>query len=192
MASFSTFGLFVTAFGFSVGLDQQVLRTVAAALLIAAGVVLLLPRAQAALATAAGPLVNGGNRMLGRVSGDGIGGQFAIGGLLGVVWVPCVGPTLGVAIAAASQGENLVQAFGTFLVFGLGVATFILLFAYGSRQALAARKARFQSMARYGKPIFGGALLLVGAMIVTGLDRTAEAWLLDVMPTWLVGFTTRF
>lgn len=190
--SFSTFGLLVIAFGFSIGLNEQVVRTGAALLLTAAGLFLLIPRAQAAFATATGPLVNGGNRMLGRISGDGLGGQFAIGTLLGLVWAPCVGPTLGVAIAAASRGENLLDALLIFLIFGIGVATSILAFAYGSRKALAVRKTQFQTLARYGKPLFGGALVLVGVMILSGLDKLIEARMLEVMPPWLTEFTTRF
>ncbi|MEQ8165661.1 MAG: cytochrome c biogenesis protein CcdA [Alphaproteobacteria bacterium] len=190
--SFSTFGLLIIAFGFSIGLDGELVRNGAAFLLIAAGALLLVPRAQAAFASATGPLVSGGNRLLGRVSGDGMAGQFAIGALLGIVWAPCVGPTLGVAIAAASRGENLIGAFFIFLVFGFGVAASILAFAYGSRKALAARKDRLQAVARYGKPLFGGALVLVGAMILTRLDKAVEAWMLEAMPRWLVELTTRF
>lgn len=192
VTSFSTFGLLIITFGFSVGLDDQMVRSGAAMVLIAAGVLLLVPQTQMAFAAATGPLVNGGNRLLARVSGDGLGGQFAIGMLLGLVWAPCVGPTLGVAIAAASRGENLLGAFLIFLIFGLGVATSILAFAYGSRKALAVRKARLQSFAVYGKPLFGSMLVLVGAMILTGLDKVLEAWLLDIMPFWLIEFTTRF
>ena len=73
--------------------------------------VLLVPQAQAALSAAAAPIANFGNQRLAQVSGDGWHGQFAVGLLLGVVWAPCVGPTLGVAIAAASQGENLASSF---------------------------------------------------------------------------------
>lgn len=190
--SFSTFGLLIIAFGFSIGLDEQIVRHATALLLIAAGLLLLVPQAQVAFATAAGPLVGSGSRMLDRVSGDGLTGQFAIGALLGLVWAPCVGPTLGVAIAVASRGESLLSAFLIFLIFGAGVATSILAFAYGSRQALAARKASAQKLARYAKPMFGGTLVLVGVLIISGLDKIMEARLLDVMPTWLVEFTTRF
>lgn len=190
--SFSTFGLMVIAFGFSIGLDEQTVRVGAALLLVLAGIVLLIPRAQSALAVASGPLVSGGNRALGQVSGDGVWGQFLIGTLLGLVWAPCVGPTLGVAIAAASRGESLVAAFLTFLVFGAGVATSILAFASGSRRALGARKALLQQVGRYAKPAFAGALILVGALILSGADKVVEAWMLDAMPLWLVQFTTRF
>lgn len=192
VVSFSTFGLLIIAFGYSIGLNEQVVRAGAAVLLIAAGLFLLVPRMQLAFAAATGPLVSSGNDMLGRVSGDGPGGQFAIGALLGLVWAPCVGPTLGVAIAAASRGENLIGAFLIFMVFGTGVATSILAFAYGSRQALAARRSRFQALGRYGKPLFGGVLVLVGVMILTGLDKIIEAGLLEIMPAGLIEFTTRF
>lgn len=192
VCSFSLFGLLVITFGFSIGLSEQAVRTGASLLLIAAGLLFLVPQAQSAFATAAGPLVNGGNQLLNRVSGDGLGGQFVVGALLGLVWAPCVGPTLGVAIAAASRGENLLSAFFIFMVFGLGVATSILAFAYGSRKALATRKVQFQSLARYGKPLFGGALVAVGVMILSGADKIIEAWMLDLMPMWLIDLTTRF
>lgn len=190
--SFSIFGLLIIAFGFSIGLNEQVVRNGAAVLLVAAGLLMLIPRAQTAFATATGPLVAGGNRALNSVSGNGIAGQFGIGALLGLVWAPCVGPTLGVAIAAASRGENLIGAFLIFLVFGAGVATSILAFAYGSRKALSARKQTLQKLAKYAKPMFAGALIAVGVMIFTGIDKVIEARMLDVMPDWLIRFTTQF
>lgn len=190
--SFSTFGLFIIAFGFSIGLEEATVRTAAGVLLAVAGVVLLVPRLQMALSMAATPITNRINRLLGRVAGKGVGGQFAIGALLGGVWAPCVGPTLGVAIAAASMGENLWYAFGIFLVFGVGVATSMLAFAYLSRRTLAERRTVAIGLARFGKPAFGVILLLVGALIITGFDRAIEAWALGVIPDWLVRFTTRF
>lgn len=190
--SFSIFGLLIIAFGFSIGLNEQVVRNGAAGLLVAAGLLMLIPRAQTAFATATGPLVAGGNRALNSVSGNGIAGQFGIGALLGLVWAPCVGPTLGVAIAAASRGENLIGAFLIFLVFGAGVATSILAFAYGSRKALSARKQTLQKLAKYAKPMFAGALIAVGVMIFTSIDKMIEARMLDVMPDWLIRFTTQF
>lgn len=192
VASFSLFGIIVIAFGFSIGLNEQTVRMGAAALLIVAGVLLLVPRAQDFFASAVAPIVGGGNRLLRGVSGSGLTGQFAIGGLLGLVWAPCVGPTLGVAIAAASRGENLLGALFIFLLFGIGVATSLLVFAYGSRKTLIARKARFQSISHYGKPLFGGALILVGLFILTGVDKRIEALALHAMPQWLIDFTTRF
>ncbi len=192
VTSFTIFGFTIIAFGFSLGIDERMVRYFAGAVLALAGLVLLVPPLQAAFSAAAAPLTNRGQNTLSKAEGRGVRGQFAIGALLGLVWAPCVGPTLGVAIAAASTGEGLVQAFVTFLVFGLGVATSILAFAYGSRRALGERRKTLASLAKYGKPLFGIALVLVGLMVLTGFDKVIEIALLDVMPQWLIGFTTQF
>lgn len=190
--SFASFGFVIVAFGFELGIDEQAIRVVAGALLIIAGAVLLVPAAQAAISAAASPLTNRASQTLTRINGNGAGGQYLVGAVLGLVWAPCVGPTLGAAIAAASQGEDLLSAFLTFVAFGIGVATSIILFAYGSRKAFGTRAKMLQTIARYAKPAFGGALLLVGLLVVTGLDRQLEAMALSVMPDWLVILTTRF
>src|SRR5262252_4746155 len=51
--SFVAVGLFVALVGFSIGLDADVFRAVAAALLVAIGVVLVVPQYQARIALAA-------------------------------------------------------------------------------------------------------------------------------------------
>jgi hypothetical protein len=38
----------------------------------------------------------------------------------------------------------------------------------------------------------GVALLVIGALTVSGTDRMVETWLVDRMPEWLVALTTRF
>lgn len=192
VVSFTIFGFIVIAFGFQLGIDEAKIRIFAGLLLMVAGAVLLVPRAQAVLSAAASPLTNRGNKWLSKVNRNGNGGQFMVGLLLGLVWAPCVGPTLGVAIAAASQGESLIMAFLTFLIFGLGVALSIAVFAYGSRKALGERGKTLRLFAKYGKPIFGLALLAVGLIVVTGLDRQLEIAILSIMPEWLIVFTTRF
>ena len=192
VTSFTLFGFGVIAFGYSIGLNEQAIRTGAGVLLLLAGIVLLVPRLQAGLSALAAPLSNFGHARLGKVSGDGASGQYLVGLLLGVVWAPCVGPTLGVAIAAASVGEDLAISFLTFLVFGLGVAASILIFAYGSRRAMRERSAAMQSVAKYAKPAFGISLLFVGLLVISGLDKLIEAALLDILPQSLIEFTTRF
>lgn len=192
VTSFTLFGFTVIAFGYSLGINEQMVRLFAGALLAVAGVVLLVPQAQAALSTAAAPIANFGNRRLSVLSGEGWHGQFAIGLLLGVVWAPCVGPTLGVAIAAASQGQDLLASFLIFLIFGLGVATSVLVFAYGSRKAMGERRKTLAVVARFGKPLFGGALVVVGLMVMTGFDKVIEIALLDALPPSVIQFTTSF
>ena len=54
--SFTAIGLFVATVGFAMGLDTDVFRTISAVLLIAVGVLLLVPRLQEQFAVAAGPV----------------------------------------------------------------------------------------------------------------------------------------
>jgi cytochrome c biogenesis protein CcdA len=190
--SFATFGILILTVGFSIGLNQETLRTAAAILLVVAGVVLLVPRAQVAFAALVGPVASRGAVWVERVSGRGLHGQALLGALMGIVWTPCVGPTLGVAIAAASQRENLPSAFLTFAVFGVGVAVSMLALVYALRGMLATRRNALRVATRWSRAIFGGALLLVGVAILADLDKAAEAAALELMPGWLIRVTTQF
>lgn len=40
--------------------------------------------------------------------------------------------------------------------------------------------------------VLGGAMVAVAAMILLGLDKPAEAWLVERPPGWLTRLTTRF
>ncbi len=190
--SFSLFGFLILAVGFQIGLDGDTARTGAAIAMLALGLLLLSPRAQSAFASLAGPLANFGNRRLARMTGRGVGGQFAIGLLLGLVWSPCVGPVLGVAIASAGRGENLAAALATFIVFSAGVVTVMLALAYAARRAIHLRGGSLDKIARYSKPALGIMLLIIAALILSGLDKRLEAGLLAAMPDWLIALTVRF
>ena len=84
---------------------EEVLTNFGALLMVAFGLVLLVPRLSASFATATAGFAAQADTGMDRIGGTGLGGQFAGGALLGAVWSPCIGPTLGGAIALAS--ENL-------------------------------------------------------------------------------------
>src|SRR5258708_1652562 len=72
-------------------------------------------------------------RRFGGFSKLGLSGQFGVGLLLGTVWSPCVGPTLGAASVLAAQGKNLGAVALTMLIFGLGAGLPLMLFGSMSR-----------------------------------------------------------
>jgi cytochrome c-type biogenesis protein len=190
--SFVTIGLFVALFGFAIGLDQDVFRAVAAVLLIGIGVVLLVPEFQARLAVAAGPASNWMQSRAGAIPTGGLGGQFALGVLLGAVWSPCVGPTLGAASLLAARGENLSAVAATMFVFGLGAALPLLLLGLLSRDALIRWRGRLLTAGKGGKAVTGGVLAAAGLLILTGLDKRLETALVAASPDWLTNLTVRF
>ncbi|RAZ91512.1 cytochrome c biogenesis protein CcdA [Mesorhizobium hawassense] len=189
-ASFTSIGVFVATIGFSIGLDMTVFRMVAAVLLIVVGAVLLVPRFQTQFATAAGPVSNWTQSRFGGFSTSGMSGQFGVGLLLGAVWTPCVGPTLGAASIMAARGENLGSVILTMLAFGVGTSVPLLVLAMMSREALLRWRGRMLSASSGIKMALGALLVAAGVMTLTGFDRTIQIGLEQALPDWLVAITT--
>jgi cytochrome c biogenesis protein CcdA len=190
--SFVTIGLFVATIGFAIGLDAGGFRAGAAVMLILIGLVLLVPAAQTKLAVAAGPISNWTESRFGGFSTAGLPGQFGVGLLLGAVWSPCVGPTLGAASLLASQGRDLGAVALTMLLFGLGAALPLLILGALSREVLSGWRDRMLSLGKGLKAVLGLILLATGLLIVTGGDKAVETELVDASPAWLTNLTTRF
>ena len=190
--SYAVVGSLLAWAGSALGVDTDWIRLVAAVLLAALGVILLSASAQRRFASATAGIGDAGNRLLAHLRLEAMGGQFVIGLVLGVVWSPCVGPTLGAAVALASQGANLPQVASVMAVFGVGAALPVLGLAYASRAGLARSRAGLLKAGQAGKALLGIALLAVAATILLGVDKRAEAWLVDRSPAWLTELTTRF
>lgn len=188
--SFTVVGVFVASLGSALGLDQGVFRLIAAGLLIAFGVVLLSARLQERFAVATSGLSGAGNSMLARVSLDGLSGQFILGLLLGIVWSPCVGPTLGAAVTLASQGQSLGQVTLLMALFGIGAGAPLIALGLVSRGAMAKVRGKLLAAGKFGKQALGGVMLLLGLLILSGADKRFEAWVLQAAPDWLVRLTT--
>ena len=190
--SFVAIGLFVATIGFAIGLDGTIFRQFSALLLIAIGIVLLSSYLQQKVAGAASPLANGVSERFGGGSGAGLWGQAGVGVLLGAVWSPCVGPTLGAASVLAAQGENLGQVAATMAVFGIGAALPLLVLGTLSRDLMLKARGRLQLTGWLAKAALGVVLLAMGLLVLTGFDKAAEAAIVDVMPDWLTRLTTRY
>jgi cytochrome c biogenesis protein CcdA len=190
--SFVVIGLFVATVGFAAGLDTGFFRLVSAVLLIAVGTLLLVPRLGAQAAAAGGPVSNWVEGQFGGFAAQGLGGQFLLGLLLGAVWSPCVGPTLGAASILAAKGENLGQVALTMIAFGIGAAVPLIAIGLLSREALSRWRGRLMEAGKGGKVLLGGVLVAIGLLVATGLDKRLETFLVDVSPAWLTRLTTQF
>lgn len=190
--SFVAIGLFLATAGHSVGLDADRLRYVAAALIVVVGVVLLFPSLQARLAAAAGPIGNWADGKLATSRTNGLAGQFSIGVLLGAVWSPCVGPTLGAASLLAAQGKDLGQVALTMLAFGIGAALPLLGLGWLSRETMVRWRGTLLSAGNGLKSALGLLFVIIGVLIISGADKQLEAFLVDASPQWLTSITTSF
>ena len=190
--SFVGVGLFVATIGFSIGLDGDVFRIAAAVLLAGLGVVLLSGTLQQRFAVAASGIGDVGNRLLTRLSPAGLGGQVVVGLVLGAIWSPCVGPTLGAASVLASQGKDVGVVAAVMAAFGLGAALPLIAVGTLSREAMKRWRGRMIGAGQAGKNLLGGGALLVAMLILTGWDKALEAALVARSPQWLTDLTTRF
>jgi len=190
--AFVVLGLFVATIGYSIGLDGGAFRSAAAVMMVALGLVLVVPQAQARLALAAAPAANWAEQRFGGRSTAGLQGQFGIGLLLGAVWSPCVGPTLGAASLLAAQGRDLPQVALSMLVFGLGAALPLVVLGLLSRDLLMRIRGRLMAGGKGAKLVLGLLLVAIGGSILTGIDRHVEAALVAASPDWLTDLTTRF
>jgi cytochrome c-type biogenesis protein len=183
--SFVTLGVLVTAFGSSIGLTQDRLAQIGALLMIVFGVILVVPMFSRRFEMATAGVAAGADTQMNQLEASGLKGQFVGGLLLGAVWSPCIGPTLGGAIALASQGTNLGYVTLIMVCFALGVSTLILGLGLGAREAIRARAQKLRVLAEKSKPILGVTFIAVGLMLYFQFHHVIEAWALDVMPIWL-------
>lgn len=190
--SFVTIGLFVATVGFSIGLDGDIFRSATAILMIAVGAVLVVPQWQVRLAAAGGPVSDWLNHRIDDGRFRGLSGQFGIGLLLGGVWSPCVGPTLGAASLLAARAESLGLVAVIMIAFGVGAAAPLFAIGMLSREALVRRRNQLIAGGKHAKTALGALLVVLGMLILAGLDRRLEAVLVTIYPEWLTTLTTKF
>lgn len=190
VVSFTGVGFAVAVLGASAGFDGEIIRSFGAIVLVLAGLALVVPGIQAAIARAATPLAAWASERQAGLDRFGLAGQAAIGALLGLVWSPCVGPTLGAATVLAAQGQDLGQVALTMLAFGLGIATVLLVLATATRSLITRWRGKLMSTGSTGKRALGAMLIAVGLFIVTGFDRKAESVIVAASPDWVIDATT--
>lgn len=190
--SFALTGIAVAALGSLLGLDAQLLRRVAAILMLVVGLTLCSERAQAAFARATRGVASTGHALADRLPARGVAGQFALGALLGLIWTPCSGPTLGAAITLAGQRRDLLDASLVMVSYGLGASLPLLAIGLLSQSVYARARGRLGSVGTQGRRILGLLLIVLAVLVLCGGDHRAEAWFLDHAPASLAALASRF
>lgn len=190
--AFTGMGVLVSGARFALELSGDAVRTIAAVLMLGFGAVLLSSALQQRFSALASAATGGLQQALGRIAGNGLAGQFALGALLGAAWTPCSGPTLGAAVMLAASSDTLAKAAFVMLFFSVGASLPLLAIAYGSSFTLQSNRKALAAFSSAAKPVLGAMLLALGVLILSGADRAIEATLTNLMPEWLVRLTTRY
>ena len=192
ITTFVALGVALAGAGWALDISSEAVKAGAAALMVMFGLVLLSSALQQRIVATSGPLTAPLNRMLERFTPQGLWGQYGLGALLGAVWTPCSGPTLGAAVTLAANSQTAAKAAAIMLFFALGACIPLMAIAYGSRQSLIARRDLMRRFGSATKPILGGVILLLGVLVLLGVDKMIETAFVNSMPDWLVRVTTQF
>lgn len=173
--SFTFIGILLAATGSVLGLDADLLRQLAALLLLVFGSAMAFEAVRLWFSEMIRGFSRTGQPLLERISADTLYGQFLLGLVLDIVWSPCVGPTLGATFIIARQSQNLAHASIVMAVFGFGTTLPLVAVGNLSQQALLRYKSSLAIAGSKGRQLLGLLLMAVGVLIVTGLDKTLEA-----------------
>ncbi|MFM7506694.1 MAG: cytochrome c biogenesis CcdA family protein [Rubrivivax sp.] len=192
VGAFALLGLVVGVAGDALGLNPDHIRMAGALLLIGFGLVMLVPRLNERFTQLMSPMATRANVATSRFQAGSLGGAFAIGGLLGMVWSPCSGPMLASALTIVASEGGALRGTVVLGVFGLGAASVLVAAAYASRAGFGRVRGWVLTHMDRVKLGFGGLVLSLGVAILLGGDKWLEARLIHLMPQGWIDLTTRF
>ncbi len=167
LVSFSASILVVTWVLDELGLRKDLLRDVSIGLLFVIAATLLFPQVGALLER---PLA----RLARRPSGD-LGGGFALGLALGLVFVPCGGPVLAYVTTNAASLDLGAKTVSLTIAYAIGASLVLLAVAIGGRAAAD----RLRSRIRILRPALGVIIAVAAVLIALDLDKTLQTKLSD-------------
>jgi cytochrome c biogenesis protein CcdA len=192
VAAFALLGLVVGVAGDALGLQPDPIRLAGAVMLMAFGVVMLVPWLSERFTRLLTPVASRAHGATAHLDAGSLGGAFATGGLLGMVWSPCSGPMLATALTIVATDGGATRGTLVLAMFGLGAASVLVAAAYASRAGFGRVRGWVLAHMDGVKRGFGVVVLLLGIAIATGGDKWLEARLLTVMPQGWIDLTTRF
>jgi cytochrome c-type biogenesis protein len=191
LASFVGVSLLVSTSGLVLGIEPGIVRQISGAVLFLSGVLFFSQPAADWLATKLSGLTGRAASMAPLKAGGVLVSEFVSGLLLGIVWTPCSGPSLGAALGLAGQAASATQAALVLGTFGVGAMIPMLAFAYGARRLILTAKNNSRRI-NVVKKVFGSLIMISGFLIVFELDRRLEALLTGLLPDAWLDLVTRF
>lgn len=129
IVSFTIFALTSRQILAVTGIEQQTIQFVSFALLFCFGLVMLVPVLENRFAALTGKLASYAQKASSGKIADGRFGALLIGALIGLVWTPCAGPILAVALLQVIQADTHIDAVITILAFSIGAGIPMLVIA---------------------------------------------------------------
>lgn len=191
--SFTTMGVLVSAFGASFGAYTDYLRSIAILFIIGMGAVLFDDDINMEFLKITGSITQSLRQNFGflnRSSFTGpestLAGGFFLGLSLGVLWIPCVGPILGAVLVYVASVGNIPFGALMLFIYSLGMSIPMLLIAYLGKKVTN----RYRWFGRNGellRKLSGLVLIVIGIMLLFGIDKLIIKFLSPYFPTTVYG-----
>lgn len=188
--SFALTGSFITYATIAFDFDANILKYISTTLLLFFGLILVIDKLNIYFVQFMSSLTNKGNEKLATFQANSAKSQFVLGLLLGFVWTPCVGATLGAAISLAIQGESLFYSFLTMVIFSIGASLPLLFIGLFSNKIIS--KYKINENSNKIKKILGFTLILLSILIFSGGYQEISGFLIEIMPDWWIDLTIRY
>ncbi|NJD52646.1 MAG: cytochrome c biogenesis protein CcdA [Candidatus Methanoperedens sp.] len=190
--SFTTMGVLVSAFGATFGAYTDYLRNIAILFIITMGFVLFDEDVNMEFMKISGSITQG-LRGIGlfksfssRMPEGSLVGGFFLGMSLGVLWIPCVGPILGAVLALVASVGNTTYGASMLFVYSVGMSLPMLSIAYYGKK-LTNRYKWFSRNGELLKKLSGLVLIVIGVMLLFGIDKLMIKFLSPYFPTTFYG-----
>lgn len=171
LVSFTLLGILVGAVG---ALHPDAIRAPAFIVIIAFGAVMADDDLYNLFGKYASRFAGRGARLTRSVerAGSPIISAFILGLMLGILWLPCVGPVLGAVLAYAGTTGSPLDSGLLLFVYGAGFSVPLLMVAYGGKTAMQSIQGRAETLAGDTiRKIAGYVLLGSGVALLFELDR---------------------
>lgn len=173
--SFALFGVLFGTLGSVLGISRDVARIVGITLILILGTLLLFPTLLKKIPQLFSKIKTAKPSQ--KLSGDKWWQNLILGIALGLAWVPCAGPVLGIILGFTLLEGNLFYSLTLMLTYGIGVAIPLLVIGYLGNTLVNQINWLKKHLPLIQK-IAGGVIIMIGILMIFGIDYEIQRLLL--------------
>lgn len=175
IVSFTLFGILFGTLGSVLGISRDIARIVGIILILILGMLLLFPTLLKKISQLFSKIKTAKPSQ--KLSGDKWWQNLILGIALGLAWVPCAGPVLGIILGFTLLEGNLFYSLTLMLTYGIGVAIPLLVIGYLGNTLVNQINWLKKHLPLIQK-IAGGVIIMIGILMIFGIDYEIQRLLL--------------
>jgi len=192
VVSFTVFTLTLSIAVRALHIPPDILRILAAILIIVFGFLLVVPILKYRFMALFSKVASRPRKVKSRPSPDAKRGYWSgvvLGSSLGLVWTPCAGPIMASVITLALSRSVDVGSVVITLSYSLGTALPLFIIMQGG-MSLLRRFPFFLSHSSQIQRVFGSLMIVTALALFTGADRSFQTWFLQTFPRYGEGLSS--